>query len=179
MEAFWLPFGWLTDPKHVRCKICQRDIAYSGNTTNLKQHLINWHPEQCSSSSRGSAGAKQPTLEEFAVRPKPKMSSSSLKVMDIKRAIATFVVKDVRPVSIVEGEGFQHLMQVVEPTFVVPFRKTVMKEIRDMHEQVRAKVVTELGQATAQWLSPLIFCRPLLMIHTWGSLHISLLMIGR
>ena len=69
--------------------------------------------------------------------------------MDVKRAIATFVMKDVRPVSIMEGEGFQHLMQVVKPTFVVPSQKTVMKEIRDMHEQVRAKVVTELGQASS------------------------------
>ena len=83
MSPLWKHFGFLldgrgqsTDLKQVRCKICQRDIAYSGNTSNLKQHLINWHPEQCP-SSRGSAGAKQPTLEEFAVRPKPKMPSSS------------------------------------------------------------------------------------------------------
>jgi len=35
-------------------------------------------------------------------------------------AIAEFIARDLRPISVVDGTGFLNLMQIAEPRYVVP-----------------------------------------------------------
>ena len=104
------------------------------------------------------------------MRLKPKMSSSSQKAMDIKKSYHNIRREGCSSCFYRGRRRFQHLMQVVEPTFVVPSRKTVMKEIRDMHEQARAKVVTELGQASSVALTA-DFWSSIAILYLGGTAH--------
>ena len=54
-----------------------------------------------------------------------RLSASSHRAI-ITEAVTDFIVKDVRPVSTVDGEGFTNLMQVAEPRYTVPCNKTNM-----------------------------------------------------
>ena len=148
-SPLWLHFGFvkdesgkMKDPKHVSCKLCGKDVAYSGNTTNLKQHMLNHHPGELPgpSTSGGvssSTKMKQPTVEAFVARPVVKMAKSSKRAQVLTRGIAEFVAKDLRPIGVVEGEGFQRLIQMLEPAYTVPSRKTISKELKVMQEKSR------------------------------------------
>jgi hypothetical protein len=46
----------------------------------------------------------------------------------IKEAIAKMITKDELPFRLVEGEGFQDFMKIVEPKFSIPSRYTVMND---------------------------------------------------
>ena len=53
----------------------------------------------------------------------------------ITNLIAQFIARDIRPVRIVEGEGFQHLLQFIEPNYCVPSRpyiRCILKQIAFM-----------------------------------------------
>lgn len=158
-SPLWKHFGFVkdgegktTDPKHVRCKLCGRDVAYSGNTTNSKQHILNHHPEERPStsgiSSGGGSSLKQSTLEGQFSGPVNKMATSSKRARTITRRIAEFVARDLHPVSVVEGEGFCSLMELLEPSYTVPSRKTVSKELVALQGEVKAKIVGELDLAS-------------------------------
>ena len=41
--------------------------------------------------------------------------------------ILNMIIKDIRPIAIVEGEGFQEMMRLVEPGYKVPSRKYFTK----------------------------------------------------
>ena len=129
-SPMWAHFGFLlneegkrVNEKQVHCHHCQDDeksfITYSGNTTNLRQHLEKWHPEvlaSISSARRSLDTTKQLTLEELTPK---KLSPTSKRASQITRALASFVAKDMRPIALVEGEGFQSFMAVTEPSYVV------------------------------------------------------------
>ena len=40
------------------------------------------------------------------------------------RGVAEFIAKDMRPVAVVEDRGVRHLMNTLEPGYVVPSKKT-------------------------------------------------------
>ena len=125
-SPLWAYFGFeeneegkRVNDKQVHCKLCHEAeqhekaaIAFSGNTTNLRQHLIKWHPEIAQSASRATSGAapvRQPTMEEFSSRPVRKLAATSKRAKEITRCLAEFIARDMRPVSIVEGKGFMKL----------------------------------------------------------------------
>ena len=70
-KPYWEHFGFLTyddgkkaNDKAVRCNLCKRDIGFSGNTSNLRQHLEKWHREVLPGSSDSAASLRQATLEK-------------------------------------------------------------------------------------------------------------------
>ena len=65
--------------------------------------------------------ATQNRMEDFVSV--PKLPTSSMQVKMSTEAVADFVLKDMRPVSVVDGQGFLNLMHVVEPRYTVPCRK--------------------------------------------------------
>ncbi|XP_029344876.1 zinc finger BED domain-containing protein DAYSLEEPER-like [Acyrthosiphon pisum] len=44
----------------------------------------------------------------------------------------TFVIKDLKPLSIVEGEGFRELMHIAVPEYIVPCRITITRQTDQM-----------------------------------------------
>ena len=46
--------GKRLDDKSVRCRLCNHKVGFSGNTTNLGQHLQKWHPEVVSGEVSGA-----------------------------------------------------------------------------------------------------------------------------
>ena len=81
-------------------------MVYSGNTTNLLQHLRIWHPDKSQTSSSVSAGSTQLTLEQVSLNLVKKLSPSSGRAKAITPKVAEFVTSDLCPISLVEGKGF-------------------------------------------------------------------------
>lgn len=61
-----------------------------------------------------------PTLTQKKLDLRPPISEKRKR--DITDKIAEFVALDMRPVNIVEGDGFKELMRTLEPGYTVPKR---------------------------------------------------------
>ena len=140
ISPVWIHFGYKKDSAGVLikgtrayCKLCCQTVAHGGGTTNLKNHLRLNHPSEYTNLFPGDENVdeKQHKIEDFA-RPTAtvaRLSASSHRAKLLTEAITDFIVKDMRPISTVDGEGFVNLMGIAEPHYNVPCRKTIMSFI--------------------------------------------------
>ena len=156
----WNYFGFHTDKdgikddeKRVVCRLCERSIAFSGNTTNLKQHLQNHHPSVLSSYSTSDESSRRTTLESMAFIPKKKFSAGSKRSLNITDGLVEFISKDMMPISIVEGNGFINFLKILEPQYSLPSRKTITKRLEDKYDLIRASVQMKLDSMPAAALT--------------------------
>ena len=99
----WKNFGFYkddkgVDKKRVVCKLCSNVFKYSGNTTNLNDHMQRKHKDV----GKPAATKTQPTLATLL---SPKLAAGSNRSSSITSAILQFMVKDLRPYRSVDG-GF-------------------------------------------------------------------------
>ena len=109
----WKKFGLylknrVLDKSVAICKDCKTAIKYSGSTTNLNTHLVRRHGE---TARRRLAQ----TLTEIQDLFQPKLTHNSARAKIITASITWFVVKDKRPYSVVENDGFRDMIKTLEP----------------------------------------------------------------
>ena len=154
----WMHFGFKKDSsgkidksKHAVCKLCNALVARGGGTTNLRNHLCLNHsleylllypPEENSNSPK--VDAIQSRMEDFVSV--PKLPTSSMRVKMLTEAVADFISKDTRPVSVVDGQGFLNLMHVAEPRYKVPCRKTIMDLIDHKYHVLKEQIGNQVAQ---------------------------------
>lgn len=152
--------------------------AKGGNTSNLMAHLKEHHPELYSEaltsqkqSKEGSSntkksskppetGMKQPTIMDLVEMSK-KFPSNSPQAMELNRAVAYFVTKDVQPFYIVERPGFRAMMAKLNPRYELPGRKYFVEhQLPQLYNEVKTKVVipklekaTNFSVTTDMWTS--------------------------
>uniref|UniRef100_A0A3P9CVN5 BED-type domain-containing protein n=1 Tax=Maylandia zebra TaxID=106582 RepID=A0A3P9CVN5_9CICH len=145
----WQHFGFKNcedseepDKSKAVCKMCKMEVKHCGNTTNLRNHLTRHHPDILLAKT---ADTKQRSLEKaFAV----KFESTSPRAQKITQSVATFICKDIRPYSVVENDGFQNLINTLEPRYVLPSRKHLSEVvIPNMYEKVKHDVTASLTSA--------------------------------
>ena len=73
-------------------------------------------------------------------------------------AIADFVVLDLRPVAVVDGHGFNRLLNCLEPGYRVPSRTFVMKSLKRQYSVMKQKLqeslfIRNLAFTTDIWTS--------------------------
>ena len=110
----WDFFEKLPDTdKKVRCILChpQKDFAFHGGTTNLREHLSSKHPLEYKAETK-----KQTTLFDYTKHSR----CSEARKRNITSLILDMVAIDLRPLRLVEGEGFNKLMEYLEPGYKVP-----------------------------------------------------------
>lgn len=131
------------------CKKCKMEVRYSGGTTNLNTHLTRHHkmilqPGASKSGSMTSAEStvKQPSImKAFGQASQYKPTSQRYK--DITQAVGKFIVKDLRPFSVVSNDGFKDMVRVLDPRYDLPsrtyFSETVIPNMyNDVVQQVKS-----------------------------------------
>ena len=83
--------------KLALCKICNKEYAFHGGNSNLRNHLIHAHP------SKLPLLQNQASLESYLSHSK----CSDIHAMKITEHIVDMVVRDLRPAALVEGTGFK------------------------------------------------------------------------
>ena len=96
--------------KSALCKICNKEYAYHGGTSNLRDHLTHVHPSKLQSPQN------QSSLDPYLSHSK----CSDARAKRITKHIVDVVIRDLRPAALVEGGGFKALMNYVEPIYRVP-----------------------------------------------------------
>ena len=88
-----------------------------------------------------------------------KLPPNSARAKTLTEFVAEFIVRDLRPVSTVDGDGFLNLMEVAEPRYVVPCCHTMDAVIEKMYCRTKQIVCQEmdgvsyLGMTTDMWTS--------------------------
>nr|XP_020509338.1 uncharacterized protein LOC109998802 isoform X1 [Labrus bergylta] len=102
------------------CKLCGERVGCGGRASDLQNHLSNKH------HIRPRDTNKDRTLPPAACqqRPQPAMSNSSpvstlplVLSVHVTNAITNFVIMDLQPPSLVEGEGFKQLIHTLLPFY--------------------------------------------------------------
>ena len=168
----WRHFGYVKDSatekatvgKKVTCRLCQMEVMHSGRTTNLKNHFCSHHlPEYRDrySDEHGGTSATQGQLDVFckASRSVKKLFSSSPRAQELTGAVVDFLMRDLRPVNVVDSVGFLHLLNVAEPQYIVPCHHTIDSYIdrrylaEKTHVKQELKQIEYVGLTTDMWTS--------------------------
>ena len=91
--------------------------------------------------------AKQNTIEKLLIQ-QTKYSSTSSKQKTIDEAVLKMIVKDMQPISVVEDEGFQSLLHVLDPRYELPSRKSIMRMLPNAYDKKVEEIKKEISQVS-------------------------------
>jgi len=138
-SAVWSYFQRSSDGKTVKCTLCEMELTFCGGTTNMHNHIRLKHP----SDEKPTA---QSTLSGFVSSPR-KMNAGTAEKVTV--AITNMIVQDYLPVSLVEGDGFRNLMNILAPDYKVPSRNTIRSRICRIYEEQKIKLLSELSSVSS------------------------------
>ena len=64
----------------------------------------------------------------------------TLKAEDITRRITAFIAIDMRPISLIEGDGFNILMEYLAPKYTLRSRSSIRIWINDLYNAAKRKL---------------------------------------
>ena len=113
------------------------------NTKSMWNHIKAKHPAATprgDTASAGPAKMAQPTIVQ-AIR-KPQMSTSKLE--SCHRHLALMCARDLRPLSIVEGDGFRGFVHAINADYKLPTRKTIKLYLTRIYEEEKGELIDTL-----------------------------------
>ena len=113
--------GAVTNKKQVVCRICNRSLAYSGNTINLFHHLQANHPEQCSEVAPNKAIENCESTRQATI--------SGCFSAQQAYALVEFMCKDLQPISVVDSPAFLKLLSTLDIRYIPASRSTFSRVI--------------------------------------------------
>ena len=132
--------------KSVKCTLCNTILTYHGGTSSMRSHLSGKHDRMItvnhdSTTSSDSSCSSQSSMDSF-VGVKRKCSSD--RATKVTKLVCEMVARDLRPVSIVEGDGFKRLINYLEPEYRVPSHTHITSVCHRMYQVEREKLEVEL-----------------------------------
>ena len=139
-------------------------LKYCGNITNLALHLKSQHLQECLKAGFGSMVKHPEAIEQKhlltqglviitdAFSAATKMPNSSKRAKELTNAIGYFIAKDMQPVSVVQGGGFQYMVKTLEPQFQIPHRKTIMDRVLP-NLYLKARDIVMHCTTAAEWFA--------------------------
>lgn len=128
-SLMWKYFVQIEDK--CKCLLCNHLIAFSGNTSNMKTHLTNMHPEIL-----GGKKQKQTKISQFAFsKTKKDLLDRELAILSASRSLA---------LNLVETKEFKRFMSVAVPGYQTPSVKTLKKNhLFPMTKKLRQKITED------------------------------------
>jgi len=126
--------------KQAECALCPDTVlTYAGGTSNLIHHLEAKHVVEYTRAKVGKMEeADGPTMKQIPLEVSPSVKKcSSARTREINSALSDFIVLDLRPIAVVDGTGFNRLLNCVEPGYVVPSRTFVMNDLKEQYTAMK------------------------------------------
>ena len=120
-------------------KLCDGvNLAYAGGTTNLHNHLESKHPSSVVESSGKEAAKKQLMLSDYKKCPPERAKNITVHV-------AEYIARDLRPISTVDGGGFQQLLHYIEPGYKVPSKPFITTTCHRLYTSMKESLLEILS----------------------------------
>ncbi|XP_071373631.1 E3 SUMO-protein ligase ZBED1-like isoform X1 [Centroberyx affinis] len=118
----WFFFGFEPDPSGrpldrstVMCKLCGERVGCGGGSADIQSHLATKHHIRLrdSAKDRGplTTGLRPQALSSVPTGPLPPIMTTQ-----VTNTIANFLIRDLQPPALAEGEGFKHLIRTLLPS---------------------------------------------------------------
>ena len=111
--GFWQVGSEMLKNKAV-CKLCKAEYVYNANTTTLRNHLLQKHPNASLTADK-SATNSQPTIRSCLTPSENPGPLPSQKQEDYTKSLCEFLIEDTKPISTVEGTGFIRMINTFAP----------------------------------------------------------------
>ena len=125
----------------VFCRECGKGFVYNGTPGNLMNHLKLVHsiyqkPEE-------SSKEQQPKIDNiFACQTKiVKYKSNDVKQKKFRASTCKWIVKNLRPLNIVDDEYLREMIEIADPKLSLPSSSTVTREITKMYNTKKQQTV--------------------------------------
>jgi len=124
------------------------------------KHLQLKHPYRVSSSSYSKAEPKPKFARMDAFLEGSSRTCNASRADKLNNLICLMIVKDLRPLSTVEGDGFKSLISFSEPGYNIPGRTFFTFKLRNMYANLKDSLKTSLASVqysavtTDIWTSP-------------------------
>ncbi|XP_055034115.2 E3 SUMO-protein ligase ZBED1-like [Misgurnus anguillicaudatus] len=128
----------------VHCKHCDAVYKYNTATTQMMYHLNKVHPSLVNVDGGASCSQSQPSIKSALARTR---SCDAQRAEKITQTIGKFIEMDMLPLSIVEGNGFQELIHLLEPAYQIPSRRTITRLVETHYEERKQQLFKELSKA--------------------------------
>ncbi|XDV44703.1 hypothetical protein PO909_012944 [Leuciscus waleckii] len=77
-----------------------------------------------------------------------KLPTTSTRATKITQSVVYFICKDMRPLSVVENEGFRYMVQTMEPRYTIPSRQHITDiAVPNLYKEVKTNVLECLALA--------------------------------
>ncbi|CAJ1065719.1 E3 SUMO-protein ligase ZBED1-like [Xyrichtys novacula] len=145
MSKVWDHYTLRRKENAVQCVHCKADLAFHNSTSSMLQHLKRKHPAVHALSPQSglatTSSSKSQTLDSFVRRPPPCSTEQAAEFTD---SILNMIVSDMRPLSMVEDEGFQKMISTFNPKYTLPSRTYFTKLMEKKYEEIKAKLTNIL-----------------------------------
>ena len=125
------------------CALCGKVSGYRGSPGNFQTHLKLVHKQEYENEE--NPGSSQLKITDFS----SSTTSSCLKYKAVhpkqtnfRSELAKWIVKNIRPISIVEDDGFKRLIAIADPRLSIPVANTIAADIDKLYD-VKKKETTE------------------------------------
>lgn len=133
----------------VNLPTCGREYKTSGNTSNLQDHIKQFHPivteaDETSPSSHIETTESQSSFAR-SIRPFFKRSiqydSTSKRKIDLDQALTFMITTDLQAFSVVNDIGFRRFLNLLDPKYVIRSKFTIREKImKDMYNKCALKL---------------------------------------
>ncbi|XP_068130731.1 E3 SUMO-protein ligase ZBED1-like isoform X2 [Hyperolius riggenbachi] len=177
----WVHFEEI-DSKKAKCKICKKVYSsHGGSTSNFKRHLkishsievlaqirqenpaksrrrsksaapctISIHTTESSTTSEGRTASQRQRQSGITSYVRP---ISASKQTNLDEELMRMIALDFQPFSIVDDQGFKNFVKAIDPSYVLPNRKTLTTLMQSMYEGTMAQVMESVKDASAVCLT--------------------------
>ena len=135
----WKYFEKTQDKEYAKCKLCNSLLKCCGSSTsNMKKHLDGKHNDSLSNEQ-----SKLPSIFNFTTPTKCKLPAER-----VTNFVTNMVVEDCMPMKMVDGQGFNKLMNYITPGYQVPCANTIQNRIMKLYDTKRQSLKDIIGGET-------------------------------
>ena len=128
------------------CALCGKESVYRGSPGNFQTHLKLVHKQEYEIEENPRSSQLKMTDFSTSTSSCSKYKAAHPKQTNFRSELAKWIVKDLRPLSIVEDVGFKKLITIADPKLSIPVRNTIAADIDKLYDVKKEETIEKFKQ---------------------------------